>query len=327
MEIACDILKKSSITERYSDIKKNFKSLNLNDISRTSSLETFIKIINTEKYINNVTSLIEEYFDNIDKDMGISILMAYCISSYSNKLFDSYKTKFEQKLILSANRVVLCIEKLLSNNKIPDEQNEDFLNSIDHYYSLYKVWKSKDSINEMSRLFENIQDITNILKIQIIKKMPIGNYNCLFEPMDKLFDLNVKYAIRILLHNYNIFDRLSLFETKFWESVTSNYQKYKDAIFVILVVELRIQLIPQLINPQDRKELYYNLDTEDIINKIRNSDLDNHKIIKIINLLQNKTNKINESYKIKKLTYKITDNELIETFQSMFYHVNNINLQ
>ena len=327
MEIACDILKKSSTTERYTEIKKKFKSLNLSEISRTNSLEMFIKIINTPKYISAVTLLIEEYFNEIDEDMGLSILMAYCISSYSNKLFDLYKTKFEQKLILSANKVVLCIEKILLNNKPSSELTEEFLNIIDHYYSLYKIWQSKDSINEMSKLFENMQDITNILKIQILKKMLVVNYDSLFDSMNKLFDLNVKYAIRILLHNYDIFDGLQLFETAFWENVVSNYQKYKDAIFVILVVELRIQLIPQLTNPQDRKELYYNLDTEDIINKIRNYDLDNHKIIKIINLLQNKTNKINIEYEIKKITHKTTDNELIDVFKMMFHSINNINLQ
>lgn len=330
MEIACDVLKKplnTKILENNKDIKKKF--LNISEIARTNSFETFIKVINTKKYIDSAISLIKKYFDNVDGDMGFSILMAYCISSYSDKLFGPHKTKFEQKLVLSANKLILLIEKLLMNDKVQNEYselnslNEEFLSTIDHYYSLYKVWKSKDSIDEMTNLFDNMQEMSSILKIQIKRKMST-NYDNLLETMNTLFELNTKYAIKIMLHNYDIFVGLQLFETKFWDNVVINYQKYKDAIFIILVAELKMQLIPLLINPLDRKELYYKLDTEDIICKIRNYELDINKIIEIINLLQNKTNKINDGYKIMKITYKLSDDELIQLFKMMFHSINNV---
>jgi len=322
MEIACDILKKSiaSATHKHTNIKK-FKSLNLSDISRKNNMESFLKLVNSKKYVDITNEFMGEYFDNTNKDTGISILMAYCISSYSDTLFDSYKTRFEQKMILSANKVVLLIEKLLNiqDNAFPDNFYNEFLSTIDHYYSLYKIWKSKDSINEMSNLFENIQEIASIIKIQLVKHIPTDKYDFLINLMNKLFDLNPKYALRIMLHNYNIFSGLQLLETKFWDKVVTVYQLHKDAMFVILVVELRIRLIPLLLDPLDRKDIYYNLDTEDIINKIRNYDLDNKKIIEIINILQDKTKKINNNFINKQLSPNFQEKDMILLFKYMFH--------
>lgn len=323
MEIACDILKKSitSTINKHDDLKKKFRSLNLSDISRKSNMDSFLKLINSKKYMDITNEFIEKYFDNANNDTGLSILMAYYISSYSDVLFPSYKTRFEQKLILSANKVVLLIEKLLhiQDDDFPDKFYNEFLGTIDHYYSLYKLWKSRDSINEMSDLFENIQEVASIIKIQLRKQIPTDKYDYLITQMNTLFELNPKYALRIMLHNYNIFNGLQLFETKFWDKVVSVYQSNKDAMFVILVAELRIRLIPLLSNPLDRKDIYYGLDTEDIINKIRNYDLDNKKIIEIINILQDKIKKINNNFINQQITHKISEKDMILLFKNMFH--------
>jgi len=345
MEIACDILKKSCPTSKYIDIKKDFINLKLNVITKKDTMDTFLKLVNNKNYITIATRLLGEYFHNIDTNMGTSILMAYCISSFSDTLFSSYKTRFEQKLILSANKVVIYINKLVNNNSVTEDFTHEFLNIIDHYYSLYKIWKSKDSINEMSDLFENIQTTTNVLKYQIKKNKSITsiasitsnisnksnilpiNYDSLTDSLEKLFYLNAKYALRIILHNYDIFNELSSFEIKFWEKVKMLYPKYKDAMFIILVVELKIRLIQRLSDPSDRKDIYYKLDTENIIDKIRSGTLTNSKIIKIINMLQNKMSKINDNFICKELTNS-QDIDIIDIFSVMFnysivnlYHV------
>ncbi len=339
MEIACDILKKSYPTSKYIDIKRDFINLKLNVLTKKDTMDSFLKLVNDKNCITITTKLLSEYFYNIDTNMGISILMAYCISSFSDTLFSSYKTRFEQKLILAANKVVIYMNKLVNNNSVTEDFTHEFLNIIDHYYSLYKIWKSKDSINEMSNLFENIQTTITILKYQIRKpvlitpnKPSISTINCdsLIDSLEKLFYLNAKYALRIMLHNYDIFDELLPFEIIFWEKVKILYPKYKDAMFIILVAELKIRLIQRLSDPSDRKDIYYKLDTENIIDKIRSGSLTNSKIIKIINMLQNKTSKINNNFICKELinSRDIDTVDIVNIFSVMFnysivnlYHV------
>lgn len=331
MEIACDILKKSYPTNKHIDIKKDFINLKLNCITKKDTANSFLKLINNKDYIITTTKLLGEYFHDVDTNMGTSVLMAYCIFSFSDTLFSSYKTRFEQKLVLSANKVVIYMNKLVNNTHVSEEFANDFLHVIDHYYSLYKIWKSKDSINEMSNLFEDIQTTTNIIKYQNkinkinkTKKYKESNiininYDPLINSLEKIFYLNSKYALRIMLHNYDIFDELPLFETTFWNKVKVIYPKHKDAMFVILVVELKIRLIQRLSDPLDRKEIYYKLDTENIIDKISAGSLSNSKIIKIINMLQNKTSKINSNFTYKELIdNKNKEIDIINIFSSMY---------
>jgi hypothetical protein len=318
MEIACDVLKKSFITNKIMNAKRKFRNINIIDIANTNNIDNFLKKINTPKIIEISTEFIKEYFANNNKDMGVSLLMAYYISSFSEKLFGSYKSRFEQKLNFAANKVVLYIEKIIANDTLSNDYNEEFMSSFDHYYSLYKIWKSKDSINEMSNMFQTLQELSDIIKIEIKKNGKTTKYNYLEKLLVKLFQYNIKYAIRMFLHNYNIFYGLSSLENKFWELVNQYYDDYKDELFIILVAELKIRLIPYLNNVNDRKELYYDLDTEDIINKIRNHNLNNKSIYKIINILQNKTQKINNTYDVHKIKSKITNQDLVNIFKSMF---------
>ena len=95
--------------------------------------------------------------------------------------------------------------------------------------------------------------------------------------------INSKYTIRILLHNYFIF--IQELEEYFWlECVKTVYIKYPEIIFITLVTELKILLIPFLLNPKDRKEIYYGIDTEDLISKISDKGLDNDMILNIISI-------------------------------------------
>lgn len=318
MEIACDILKKTVVSHnKYNSIKENFASLNLMQLLKTNTLQNFLNIINDKKYIN-ITSNLINYFcqgdiNDDNQSIGSSILMAYCISYYSSELFVSYKTHFEHKLIMSANKVVIIIEKLL-NEKTTENIYQELLNTVDHYYSLYKVWKSKDSINKMNDLFSEIENISNIVRLQIKKKIPADNYNYLLEKVDELFKLNIKYACRMLLNRYDIFKDLYILEATFWSSIEKYYNLYKESIMVILLAELKIKIIPLLDNPTDRKNIYYNVDIEEMISLIRNHQLNNEYLEKIINLLQNKINMIDINYKI----IKYTPNNLINIFRAMY---------
>ena len=308
MELACDILKQSKEIKIENKVNKKFKNLHLNSIS---NLHDFLNIIKQNTYTNTATSLLNQYFDDVDEDMSEGLLMAYCISLFSDQIFDSYKSRFEQKLILTANKVVLIVNNMLDNM----EPSNEFYNIIDVYYSLYKVWKSQDSINILTKLFGEIQDEINIINIQTKRGINI-NLTQSKDLVSQLFNQNPKYAIRILLHNYDIFRNAEELEEYFWQCVQKHYNQYQEAIFVILVSELKIRLIPILTNPSDRKKVYYCIDTEDIIHKISNSGLTNEMISNIVNIFGNKIKKINSNFIFETIS---VENIPVNLFKG-FYH-------
>lgn len=315
MELACDILKRSKEEtkkeiEMEDDINLKFQKLGLNSISTPTD---FLNSIKKEKYICCTKALLEQYFQNVDDDMVNAIQMSYCLSSFSNEIFDSYKSRFEQKLIVAANKVMIAIDKLIKNSEPPSE----FYNIIDNYLSLYKVWKSQDSINVLTKLFEEIQKELKIIKLQKKKGLNI-NLSKSEELIDKLFLENPKYATRILLHNYNIFSDSQDIEKYFWNCVQNTCKKYWDIIFVTLVAELKIHLIPFLTDPCDRKKIYYSLDTENLIQKISNNELTSDVVHNIMIIFSNKIKKINS-----KFIFETIDEDsipsIVKLFES-FYH-------
>lgn len=285
MELAFSILKKSEITYNQ-DIKydkiTNFKNLKLKNIN---NLNDFFSLIKKDKYINATKDFLKQYFQDIDIIMVTAIQMAYGISLFSDKIFDSYKSRFEQKLIFAANKVMVIIEKLLESDN-QNQKNEDisgFYSIIDNYLSLYKVWKSQDSIDSLTKLFNEFEKELKIIKIQKRRSITINTKNSK-DIIDKMFKIDAKYAVRILLHNYFIF--ITDIQEYFWKCVKTTYEKYPEIIFITLVTELKILLIPFLKNPNDRKQIYYNIDTEDLINKISDRGLDDDLIHEIISIFK-----------------------------------------
>lgn len=281
MEIACDIIKQKLDKSNKSfelSIAQNFKDLNLKNIC---SLNDFFNLSKKEKYIDATRNLLKLYFQNVDMVMISAIQMAYCISLFSDKIFDSYKNKFEQKLIYSANKVMITIERIIG---ITEENMEpsNFYNIIDNYLSLYKIWKSQDSIDSLNKVYCEYEKELRIIKIKKKRKMNI----CLDKLngyINKMFEINPKYATRILLHNYPNFI-MGNHEEYFWESVKKAYEEFPEIIFITLVSELKILLIPFLKNPSERKEIYYNIDTEDLIKQIGISGISKKMISDVLDI-------------------------------------------
>lgn len=339
MEIACGILKSTKnnylqdnntftmstgkSTSKY--IFNNFKNLKLCNLATKNNLDSFLKIIQRTYFIETTTTLMQYFFENIDNNISTAILMAYCISSYSDVLFDTYKSRFEQKLIISANQVVAIIEKVLIS-KESFNHRQTLVSTVDHYYSLYKLWKSGESLGEMSKLFDNMTDIAILLS----KKNNTNINKNLKILLTRLFELNNNYALRIMLHNYDIFKNLTWFEEFFWQDIV--YVIYNqisedqnndmiNSMFVISVVELKIKLIQLLNNPADRKEIYYYLDSEDMIDKIRKSFFNFKNMVEVIQLLQNKIQKIDITFPIEN---EITKDNILKIIRNMFNVLLNI---
>ncbi|MCJ7636308.1 MAG: hypothetical protein MUO21_02340, partial [Nitrososphaeraceae archaeon] len=156
-----------------------------------------------------------------------------------------------------------------------------------------------------------------IIKLQKKKGLSI-NLSKTKELIDKLFIENPKYATRILLHNYFIFGSNKDIEKYFWNCVQNTCKKYWDIIFITLISELKIHLIPFLTDPCDRKKIYYSLDTENLIQKISNNELTNDVVHNIMITFSNKIKKLNS-----KFIFETIDEDsipsLVKLFES-FYH-------
>lgn len=328
MELASDILKRSENikTNNLSSLQNKFKNLHIELTENNKTLKNILDTIQKPEYITTVSLFIEIFFDKeqiteINKEMIDAILMSYCISLFSNEIFDSYKSRFEQKLILAANKLIITLQKFINNIEYNKNFYSEFYNNIDNYFSLYKVWRSQDSIQKLTQIFNEIQEQINIINLQTKKHISI-NISKTQQLIDQIFNYNPKYATRILLHNYDIFTNSRELEQYFWKKVRKCYYNYYDAMFLIIVAELRIRLIPLLLDPVSRKKIYYDIDTEDLIQKIRNSKLSNTIIANILNIFGNQIKGINKDFdftNVSKQDLKDDSMLLLNIFES-FYH-------
>lgn len=328
MEVINKIQKKSTALKISKKSLSSFKNLNLIKIIDTNTYKSFMDFIELSNVILATKNLLSEYYDNVDLDMIHDILMAYCISSYPNEIFDIYCSRSEKKLMFYANKVVVLIERLLDNiNKI-NELNKDikfmdeFYKVIDHYCSLYRTWKTKDILNDQTNIFEELLESMNLYKLQSKISMKNNLENKIIAILEKLFQNDPNYAIQMLLFNYNKIKDLASITNVIWEKIYKIMLSNMDMIFLILVVELRIKIIPLLEHPNDRRDVYYGIDTEEIINDIRNNDLNIDQIQNTVNKLQNKVIKINEKYLYQTILFNDNDKEncrqIIYVFKNMF---------
>ena len=307
MDLTCNIPKKNNknLNSVNADIINEIKKINLLNESTKLSKDQFYDKIKSNKYISIYNELMNIYFsDSATNNLGFIILMAYYISGYTDKIFTNYKSSSENKLILAANKVVVYIEKLLNNANFGFD--DEFYLSIDHYYSLYKLWESNGSIKKLCNIFDEI------IELNKIKKYILKNNNDyddkLMRLVQSMFNYNPNYTIHVILHNYEMIGGSKNVNTFFWDKVSYYFNKDRDTIFLIIIAELRNKLIFMLKNPSDRKDLYYNIDIENIINKIRNHDFSESDITSIITVLLDKV------YIIKNVHPNINKEDIINNF-------------
>ena len=183
MEITSDILKKKDVSYDSENYYK-FKELNLFENVRLLSYTKFMKLINTKHYLKTVINFVEQIIKGDTSDVSKSILMAYAISAYDNEFFGSYKTSFDKSLMMSANKLVLELEDLNNNLNI-----NEFREDLDHYYSIYKVWESKDSLNQVDKIYDEIQNELEKKKMALNEE---NIDNIFLKYMNNLFNLNYK---------------------------------------------------------------------------------------------------------------------------------------
>lgn len=316
MEIASDILKKNYNQYKY-DVDVEFKKLNLLEMAKSYSFKKFSEIINSDFYIEKTNLFLNQFIKGNTNDVAKSLLMAYLISAHGNHIFSSYKTTHEKLLILNANQLIVKLEEYLFNNFVDKDGLSEIL---DHYYSIYKVWENKDSIEKIEKIFENLQEEIELKNIKERRMMNIYNQNdTIINYFQQSFELNTKYSIKLILNKYpEIIKNNSQLESFFWKNIKKSFKHSSEVIFLIILSELRVHLIHKLTSPQEKKDLYYNLDIEEIIKKIREDKFTKQDRIKIMNLLQEKISIINNNYQKKKVHITNENDNTIKLFRHMY---------
>lgn len=305
MELACDIIREN---KKYYECKctaiSSFKKLNLCTLSKKYESKKFINKINEELYLKTANNLISFLFENKNEDIGFSLLMVYYITAYKNSIFIPIKTNFDIKLIEAAYSVMQCIDQLFdTNNNLTSEFN--------NYYSMYKTWTSKEPLNKINAIFDQIHDQ---IIAHTVKKMSYPNkvIPCL---MNKMILIDDSFAIQLLLNNYNILNKVTSMDI-LWEKVKQQFPQKRNIIVLMLIAELRIKLLSILKTSSDKKDIYYNIDIENIINDMATHHFTPSKLNYLIKLLSSKLN----------ISHDITDiawspeyyNKVIKSFRIMY---------
>lgn len=264
MELACNIItrKDYKISSNIDAVNK-FKNLRISEKIKNLSVKEYITLVKSKSFKSVASKFADLLVSNDDNDLGKAILMAYYISNYCNEIFKPIKTSNDMKLINAANILLYHLNEIEHNNISTSFLNDNFIDAIDHYYSLYKKWTSNEKLNDISNLMDKLIDIMNGHKNKSDTKK-IKKY------IKRMFDVNVNFAIKSLLDNYEIFHGIDEVLDIVWDNIRSKVKDYIH-VFVIMLAEIRVKLIKLINSAVDRKNIYYNVDIDMIIKNIRNN--------------------------------------------------------
>ncbi len=316
MDLACDIVKKREITNGKISVLNKFKNMNLR--------EDIDKKIKQHNYIEESNNILNAIFETSNKDFGFSILFAYYISTYSNTIFSKNKSDLARRLIFAANSVVVQIEHIATEDNL-----EEFYNAVDNYYSLYKIWSSRDSLNKIEILLESLINETKIYRLKLLKNMDITSMDDRMDSIiDKMFSINKNFTIKILLDNYDYLCVVKDLKDVIWRKILEAMGEYRENIILMMITGIKIHLIHLLKNSEDRRDIYYKLDNENIIKTIRDNNLTPEKTSYLMQILVDKINKLDNKNRINfrlvgKSWNSTIDIHIIETFKLMFDFIYN----
>jgi hypothetical protein len=292
MELACDVIKRKGIlsNSRFSeDINNMQKQLRKIDIC---SLFKKMSHGRVERYVNMV---IDPYFEN-SPSITKSIIFSYYISMNNNEDIEKiYGTLIEDKLLFSSKSLVAFIE-------YGDNNVRELLNKIDYHYSVYSAWKKKDKFVNIDNYFCQLEEKIKIHRIINSRNMrPVMDIDeSSVTIIRNMMVCEPKIAIKKLLSEYNAISSTPELSNYFWNQIKRTVHEDNEKIehiFLIMVAELRIMLIRKLKNSKDRKNIYYNVDIENIVDMMRDKQLTITEMKRIVMELSSNCNKLDGEIK------------------------------
>lgn len=308
MEMTYNVLSRREVGTNIKQIKKvikEFRNLNMNKKVKKMKPMEFINMITSSTYDYVVQRLVNLLFTNNDKDLGNAILFSYCISQYPNDIFNHKMTSDDKKLVCASNIIIYYLDKLEIveiKGAFPDD---NFMDALDAYYTLYKKWISRDMLRK-------IDELNNMLmnEIQICKLQRQRNANIKYI-IDEMFNINKNYATKILLNNYELYENITDIIIIIWNNIRMHTNNMN--IYLIIITEIRIRLIKILKDPQDRKDIYYKIDSDYILKMVRENRLTRDILIGMINIIATKIKILEPSY-----NFNEDEGNFIENFKLIY---------
>ena len=165
---------------------------------------------------------------------------------------------------------------LKSNDDDIKNKVDVFANSLEHFSSLLEVWNSKDKINKFNQFCNEIKELLETIKIIIImdkKNKKIVEYiNKIFVELQTKVDKYPGMTFKFLFDNYTSFKINPYFQDEFWKFIKKNSNSRKIKAMLISLASLRFSIIKNKDKKNIREKIYYYIDIDDLVNKIRNGE-------------------------------------------------------
>jgi len=273
MEIASEILVvKEYNINKIGEILHNIKGLDLlNNIN--NSKESYLIKLKTNRVILPFRELCNELFEcsNI-KRLSYSLAYAFYLCKFKKDIFSVfYTTHFDEKFLEYSIRTVRL---LLSSS----ENLTSCLDIIDQYYCLYNIWVSKDDMIDLDENMDEIDDMIQTYYILIkmnsdsrVKPILIAKINRM---MKNIVDNYMLFGIKMILMNYHKFAEVDEIKSEVWKMILNKESINIDHILVMLISQLRYCLIPKIVDPKKKLDLYLGIDVDELISRIRNKEID-----------------------------------------------------
>jgi hypothetical protein len=293
MELTSDIL--LSKINQDSDITTIIKLKNLDLFECTKKLkkEEFLELIATKKYVQTMEQFLKElFYINPNIKLTKAVLQAFYLSGYKREIFSIfYTTRLDERVLYYANKVIAYIYKIVTKN---NTQIDEFKDSIDHYYSLYKIWVSKDILEQIDNEMDNFKDNLETYTVfnQLNNDDVLKYIHNMQSHINNMIDINNMLCIKLLIKYYNQFKNIEQVKDYFWLKIRDIASSNFNHIIIILLAELRHHSIYINENIKARKDLYYNIDIDNIIKKVRNQQDVTQDFDNAIKILNNHTHKI-----------------------------------
>jgi hypothetical protein len=305
MELVSDIIRIKNINDvdNINNTRHKLRELNIRDIAiQYHNHIDFLKNVDRDK----ISSILTPIFDI---DLTNTVIMAYYFVYYKDTVFDSFKTRSEIKLIKCAYTLVNYIDN------IDDHDNHDFINQLDRFNSLYYLWVNRQNIADIDQIYQNISESINMYnyskKYNITRKIVSKNIK---KYIDNLFRINCNIAVKILISNYSILSSIPCLFKKIWKKIKYNYN---INIFLILVSELKHQILIRLDDIICIKKIYYELDIEELVKQLYYHDLNVEHINKLLITI---SKALNVEYR-----FCYTEKSIIKCLKKMFENIYNHN--
>lgn len=299
MEIACGVIQKTKKKINVNILQK-FINLDLFNIINSVTCDEFLHIIKSKKVFDIADNFIKLLIKNTHKNITDSLLMAYCIVGYNDSLFKFYKSTTDVKLINTAKNLIIIIHDSSQFNNNINLYIERIIFTFDYYLSLYNIWQSGKTLGDISKYIYELKKYIDIYNTENTNKK-IKKY--LEHIVKKILLPKNNFGIKAIMEHYYIFcDKNNVVHlvNYIWTNIINNakikYKKYQN-ILLVLISEVRILMVKFTNDPIEKKNLYYNIDIEDIIKNIINDTFNASSLSIVINNIIDIANSIFKNVK------------------------------